>query len=196
MDFCTLQDVRVELLKAGSSGVDDNAMGARVARVTALINSHCNHWLDDRTIVNEVRRGEQVAVSAFGDLVVSASTGNIRTMTGVSWSRDLLTWTALDLTKIGLDVDGYVVTCLDSNLVSRSPGGGRGRAPFVRLSYVGGYNPVPLDLVQAAARWVAWLFIGREAEFHATGAGARAPVAGAVPADVVDALNVYLRRRP
>ena len=74
-DYCTLAQVREELVKQGTGSVDDAAITARIPRVTALINAKCRHSFDQETIVAEQRRGVEVIVDHDGDLQITVSKG-------------------------------------------------------------------------------------------------------------------------
>lgn len=192
MDFCTLAEVREELIKAGTTTADDTAISNRIPRVTTLINDYCGHWLDDRTVTNETRRGDQVLISPYGDLQVTTQGGQIRTLTAASYSTDFKTWITLDVASA--DVDFYVANFVNPpiNSLGADITSLRRSRLYARLSYVGGYNPTPADVNYAATRWVSHLYLQREIT-PGDGRGGGTP---ALPHDVTEALLPFMRRRP
>jgi hypothetical protein len=192
-DYCTLEEVRAELVKQGTAQVDDNAIGERIPRVTGLINGHLGHSFDDETIANEMRRGEQVILGADGVLQISVSKGHCRSVTSASVSNDARNWHVLDLSA--LLIDGYVLHFVDvSSPISR------GRL-FARLGYVGGCvanDPRMSVLNYAACRWTAFLYHKREAPFEVIAYPdlGQVNVPSGVPSDIRQALDPLVRVRP
>lgn len=162
-DYCTLAQVREELVKQGSGAADDAAITARIPRACGWLDRECRYdfqgashrrAFDDEAIAGEIRRGQQVQMSADGVLTVTVSKGFCQSVTSAEWSSDLRTWQALSLSQ--LDIDGYVLSFLGANVPSTS-------RLFARLSYRGGFSVLPDEITQAATMLSAWLFTRREA---------------------------------
>ena len=190
-DFCSLADCREELLKSNIATIDDNAIQERILRVTALINSYCRQWLDDRTITDEARRGEQVNYSSEGDLTITVSSALVRSVTAASITSDFISWYPLDVTRI--DLDSFKVRFVRPRTIPAI-----GPRIYAKISYVGGYNPTPLDLRQTAARWVAFSYHKREAPFDTTAfpAVGQVTIPASLPGDIEMMLATYIRRMP
>ena len=193
-DYCTLAQVREELVKQGTGSVDDAAITARIPRVTALINAKCRHSFDQETIVAEQRRGVEVIVDHDGDLQITVSKGYCQSVSAATVSGDLMAWQALDVAKC--DIDGYVLTFINQP-ISLARNGKR----FARISYVGGYatGAHELDLLaQAACRWTAFAYMKRQAPFEVIAYPdmGQVSVPSVAPGDVMEMLETFIRRRP
>lgn len=195
-DYCTLVDVREEIVKLGVTAADDTAISNRIPRATAAINAHCRHSFDEATIVNETRRGNQVILTRGGDLQITVSKGFCQSVSALSVSHDLNTWFAIPVTYI--DIDRYTITIpqgADNGALYR-----RSRL-YAKVSYVGGYHvgAGELDLLkQVACRWTAFMYMRREAPFDRivyanTG---QMTIPSPMPADCVEDLEPFVRRRP
>lgn len=196
MDYCTLEEVRTELVKQGATAVDDNAIVERIPRACAVLDRTCRHILtgnrrafSDEAVSGEIRRGAQVVSGDDGALTVTVAKGYCQSVTSAEYSTDLKTWRALSLDQ--LDIDGYTLTFLDVS----APRNGR---LFVRLSYQGGYAVLPDDLVHCAVRLTAFLYHKREAPFEVTAFPdvGQIVVPSAMPSDIVQNLQPYKRVRP
>ena len=195
MDYCTLGEVRTELVKQGTSVIDDNAIVERIPRATALIDQHCKYLLpngmrafDDEVVTDELRYGEAVLVNSANDLCLTVSKGACQSVQSVQYSLDMQAWKPVPGVSI---VDGYSITVVGAML----PRFGR---LFVKVSYRGGYQRLPDAIVYAAARWTAFLYHKREAPFETimfpdTG---QVSIPSNVPSDITDSLQMFIRRRP
>ncbi len=191
MDYCTLEEVREELVKRGVTQADDEAIMERLPRVKALIDAHCGHSFDAETISDEIRSGEQVVIARDGFARISVSKARCRVVTAVAVSDDLQTWHALNVAR-SVVADNYVIMIANTAPVSR------GGALFARVSYVGGYEPLPEDLRHVACRWSAFLYHQRSAPFEVQAFQdlGQLSVPTSVPADIKRALASYKRVRP
>ncbi len=160
--YCSLEDARTELVRAvGSTTVDDGAISERLPRAAAVIDEFCEHSFNAATVVDEQRRGEAVAMDNNGRLQITAAMANVRTLTAASITADFQTWYALDVSRC--DVDAYVLTFYGVTAPV-----GRNSRLVARLSYEGGYDPIPDLLRHCAARVTAFLFMVRNAPFEVT----------------------------
>jgi hypothetical protein len=198
-DYCTIEEVRTELAKQGVTQVDEDAIVERIPRSTGLINSYCHHSFDDEVVTNEFRAGSQVLMSPDGILTISASKGNVQSITSASVSQDLATWTTLDATKSWTSGDTYGGKFVMNFFAPTAPVN-RLSPTFARISYRGGFAPDSSDatvITGIAARWTAFLFLKREAPFDVTAfpAVGQVSVPSAMPSDLAKALVNYVRRR-
>ncbi len=195
-DYCTLAMVRTELAKAGTAKIDDAAISERIPRVTGLINTWCEHSFDDETVTNELRSGDQVLLSPDNELIVSARKGNVRSVTSLTVSMDFRQWTALDLTRTYIEQTGPLAYII--HVVQPDAGLVRGARLYARVSYAGGFAPIPDTLAGVASRWTAFLYMKRQAPFEITAFPDVGQVAipSAVPSDIVQALRPWVRVRP
>lgn len=198
-DYCTLAEVREELIKQGNSALDDAAISARIPRATAAINAHCRHSFDEEAIADERRRGGQVLLTREGNLRLTVAKGFCQSVSEAAISADLLTWYPLNCAQI--DIDRYSVTFVSAG---GSPVGipvTRGRSLFAQVSYIGGYPadaPEAALIKQCACRWTAFMYMKRQSPFDVTvfpDVG-QVSVPSAVPSDVIEMLEPFVRRTP
>ena len=196
MDYCTLEEVRTELVKQGASAVDDNAIVERIPRACAELDRLCKYppragWraFDDQLVTDEIRRGAQVKSADDGALLVTVAKGYCQSVSGAACSSDLKTWHTLPLDQ--LDISNYDLTFLNVF----APRSGR---LFAKLSYRGGFAVLPDDLIQCAVRITAFLYHKREAPFEVTAFPdvGQIVVPSAVPSDVIQALSAFKRVTP
>jgi len=200
-DYCTLAQARVELAKVGVATIDDAAISERILRVTALINNYCGHSFNDETILSELRSGDAVLLTPDGELIVSVRKGNCRSVQACSVSSDFVSWDGLDTTAMYIDQSGpvaYVAHFVQPNVGALGGRGARGNRVYARISYVGGFSPIPDDLVGIASRWTAFLFMKRQAPFEITAFPnvGQVSIPSAIPGDIVQNLIPYKRVRP
>ena len=195
-DYCTLSHVRTELAKVGVAQIDNDAISERIPRVTALINSYCEHSFDDETILNELRTGEQALLSPDGELLISVRKGNCRSVQACMVSQDFITWTPLDTSRLYIEPCGPIAYVV--HFVQPDVGIYRGARTFARISYVGGFNPLPEDLVGIASRWTAFLYQKRQAPFEITAFPnvGEISIPSAIPSDIVQNMKPWKRSRP
>lgn len=195
MDYCTLGEVRTELVKQGTSVIDDNAIVERIPRATALIDQHCKYLLpngmrafDDEYVTDELRFGEAVLVNSQNDLCMTVAKGACQSVQSLQYSLDMVNWQPVSGVPL---TDGYSVTVIGSGL----PRFGR---LFIKISYRGGYSRLPDALVYAAARWTAFLYHKREAPFETIAFPdiGQVSIPSNVPSDILDSLTNFIRRRP
>lgn len=196
MDYCTLEEVRTELVKQGATAVDDNAIVERIPRACAVLDRTCRHILSggrrafsDESVTSEIRRGSQMASADDGALVVTVAKGYCQSVTSAEYSTDLKVWHALPLDQ--LDIDQYTLTFLDVD----AP---RNVRLFARLSYQGGYAVLPDDLVYCAVRIAAFMYHEREAPFGviAFPEAGQVVVNGVAQGNVLKDLKPYMRVTP
>lgn len=195
-DYCTLDQVREELIKQGSAVMDDVAINARIPRVTQLINDYCGHSFDSETVSNEIRTGEQVLLSPDAEMILSVKKGHIQSVSSASVSQDFKTWFPLDTSVMYLPPIGpiaYVAHFVQPDIPLV-----RGKRFYARISYVGGFARVPESLVGIACRWTAFLYMKRQAPFEVTAFPeiGQVSIPSAIPSDVVEALTPFVRCRP
>ena len=195
-DYCTLAQVRTELVKQGSAAIDDAAITERIPRVTQLVNNYCQHSFDNEVITNEMRTGEQAMMSPDNELIVSVKKGNCQGVTACSVSQDFVSWSSLVPSMSYVDQTGpigYIV-----HFVNPSCGLVRGVRIYARISYAGGFAVLPDDLVGIACRWTAFLYMKRQAPFEITAFPqiGEISIPSAIPSDIIQNLNPYVRRRP
>lgn len=191
MDYCTLEEVREELVKRGITQTDDDAITERLPRVKALIDTHCGHSFDAEVISDEIRSGEQVVIGRDGFARITVAKAKCRSVSAVALSDDLQTWHTLNVAR-SVITDDYVIMIANTAAVSR------GGALFARVSYAGGYEPLPEDLRHVACRWSAFLYHQRSAPFEVQSFPdlGQMSVPTSVPADIKRALAHYRRVRP
>jgi len=191
MDYCTLEEVREELVKRGITQTDDDAITERLPRVKALIDTHCGHSFDAEAISDEIRSGEQVVIGRDGFARITVAKAKCRSVSAVALSDDLQTWHTLNVAR-SVITDDYVIMIANTAAVSR------GGALFARVSYAGGYEPLPEDLRHVACRWSAFLYHQRSAPFEVQAFQdlGQLSVPTSVPADIKRALAHYRRVRP
>lgn len=193
-DYCTLAEVRDELVKQGSSAMDDSAIVARIPRATAWVNAFCRHSFDQETVVDERRRGDQVMLTHDGMLTVSVGKGYCQSVSAAATSADLAAWEAVDVSA--LDIDRYVVTFARPPALAR-----RDRPLFARINYVGGYPAAAPEMAlvkQAACRLAAFMYMKRQAPFEVTAFPdvGQISIPSAMPSDVAQVLAPLVRWRP
>jgi len=193
-DYCTTEEVRTELIKQGTSGVDDNAISERIPRACAAIDEHCRHSFFDETKVDEVRRGDQVLLNHDGVLIISVSKGHCQSVSAACVSQDFRTWTALN--TAAMLIDSYMVHFIGTTVPLD-----RSRPIYAKISYQGGFasDDRRMNLIrQAACRWAAFMYMKRGAPFDITAFPdvGQVNVPSATPGDIVQMLERFVRRRP
>jgi len=193
-NYCTSEEVRTELSKQSTSGIENSAIEERIPRACAALDSHCRHSFYDEAIVDEVRRGDQVLLNRDGVLIVSVSKGHCQSVSAVSVSQDFRTWTALDMTA--MLIDRYLL-----HFIGVTAPLDRSRPIYAKVSYQGGFasaDPRMGVIRQAAVRWTAFMYMKRDAPFEVTAFPevGQVSVPSATPSDVVESLIPFVRRRP
>lgn len=192
MDYTSTANVKTYGNVTGSG--DDALIDGLVTAYSAQVDAYCHQVFGQATYTDQVLPAH---IDRDGVMKCYPAVPTMTTPTAFSWRYGRSsTYTTIEASKLDVEErpSGCLVRVLDADYRVY-----RGRRPFVKLSYTGGWAnlaAVPADFEMAARRLVWWAYKLREAPMGKTampGLGQVIIPPSGWPRDVREAFRPYVR---
>lgn len=153
-DYCSIQNVKDYLQISGTTY--DNLLNTLVSSASKIVDNFCEHPLSfNQETVTEIVRAR---VDNDGNLVAAIGKPKLVSVSALAYRTNPSNSVALDVALI--EIDGFCLRHMGGNL-----GFVRNKPLKATVTYVGGYSPLPQDLVHATIVLAARIFKAKDAGF-------------------------------
>ncbi len=157
-DYCALQDVKSYLQFSSTDTQYDTLLSFLVTRASRVLDNYCQHPLN--FIQESITETVRAKVDNTGALLAPAGKPIVTAVTSFGWTTSpSIAPNPINPSLLWID-NNYVVVAPDVDLSKL-----RGQRIRVTMTYTGGYNPLPDDIVHSAIVLAARFFKEKDAGF-------------------------------